>query len=559
MDRPSSRTLHDLLEEQAQRQGDAEAVVHAAGRTSYAELSSRAERVRLALRQAGVRRGDRVGLLVTNRIEWLECCFGAAGAQATVHAFNTWVTARELDHLLDQADCTVLVLLHGYGRHDYLEDLRGLVPELWECGPGQWKSRRYPSLRAVVVVGGEAPPGGLGYERWLREAAHAPMPEPSEEGVPSAVAAAVVLYTSGSTARPKAVPLLHYGMVENGYHIGERMGLSQLDRVWLGSPLFWSFGCANALMATLTHGATLVLQEQFSAVGAVDLMHREACTAAYLLPTLTRAIVNEEGVDVGRLGSLRTGLTIGTPDDVRLAVETLGVESLCNVYGSTETYGNCCVTPHDLPLADRLVCQGPPLPGVHLRIVDPVTRVPAPPGQVGEIEVTGYLTPGYLGTAEQNDVFTRDGYYRSGDLGHLDERGWLHYAARATDMIKTSGINVAPAEVEEFLLTVDGVAQVAVVGAPDESRGEVVVAFVVPEPGTSVEEQQVIASCRGGIAAYKVPARVIVVEELPKTGTGKLHRVGLRNLVAQPPADDPGHPGGKPSGRPIDASTASPS
>ena len=554
MDRPLSRTLYDLLEEQATPRGDVPAVVHRTGTATYAQLHSRADWARRALIQAGVTRGDRVGLLVTNRIEWLECCFGASGAQATVHAFNTWVTSRELDHLLEHADCSVLVLLERHGRRNYLEDLRSLVPEVWDADPGEWTSSRYPALRSVVVVGDAAPRGALEYERWLEEAASAPPADSWGRALPSAVNAAVVLYTSGSTARPKAVPLLQYGMIENGYHIGERMGLTDRDRVWLGSPLFWSFGCANALMATFTHGATLVLQEQFSPAGAVDLIEREACTAAYLLPTLTRAILHEEGVDVRRLASLRTGLTIGTPDDVRLAAQTMGVEGICNVYGSTETYGNCCVTPHDMSLADRLVCQGPPLPGVHIRIVDPASG-PVPAGEVGEIQVTGYLTPGYLGGARQGvDVFTEDGYYRTGDLGWLDERGWLHYSARATDMIKTSGINVAPAEVEEFLLTLEDVAQVAVVGAPDESRGEIVVAFVVPKQGRHLEEQQVLDSCRGGIASYKVPARVVVVEELPKTGTGKLHRVKLRQLVESAPGTGTGT---GPAGSPVGVSTGS--
>lgn len=534
MTRPRSRTLSDLLEEQAERCPDRPAVVHRDGSTTYAALRDRAEQVRRALVRGGVRRGDRVGLLVTNRVEWLETCFGAAGARATVHALNTWVTERELEHLLGQADCTVLVLLAEHGRHRYADDLRHLVPELWEAGPGRWRSSRYPSLRTVVVLDGAPVPGAVDYEAWL--AAGAEAPEPPGEGLPPAGEAAVVLYTSGSTARPKAVPLLHHGMVENGFAIGERMGLTGSDRVWLASPLFWSFGCANALMATFTHGATLVLQEQFKPAEAVELIERERCTVGYLLPTLTRALLEAEGFDAARLASLRTGLTIGTPDEVRLAVEGLGVEGICNVYGSTETYGNCCVTPHTMDLADRLVCQGPPLPGVRVRVVDPLTDEELPTGEVGEIRVTGYLTPGYLGQSPADSPFTADGWYRTGDLGRRDERGRLQYVVRATDMIKTAGINVAPAEVEEFLLTVDGVAQVAVVGAPDPARGEVVVAFVVPEPGRDLQEQELIEACRGDLASYKVPARVSVVDDLPKTGTGKLHRVKLRDAVAQLPS-----------------------
>jgi fatty-acyl-CoA synthase len=536
--RPRSRTLYDLLDEQAARLGDREAVVYAGGRISYSQLRRRSELVSRGLDGLGVGRGGRVGLLTTNRVEWLESTFGAAALGATVHAFNTWVTGREIDQLVGESECTVLVVLARHRRRDYLADLRELVPEMWEADPGEWTSRRFPALRSVVVVGGAAPRGAVAYEDWLAEAEKRPSAlETRPQGgfvLTRAVDIAVVLYTSGSTARPKAVPLLHYGMVENGFHIGERMGLTQDDRVWLGSPLFWSFGCANALMATFGHGATLVLQEQFDAAEAVALIERERCTAAYLLPTLTRAIAGLEGLDVGRLASLRTGLTIGTPDDVRIAVEKLGVRDLCNVYGSTESYGNCCVTPHELDLQDRLTSQGPPLPGVDVRVVDSETGALLPVGEVGELEVRGYLTPGYLRPGGRSTpILNEDGYYHTGDLASVDENGWLHYASRGTDMIKTAGINVAPAEVEEFLLTIDGVEQVAVVGAPDPNRGEIVVAYVVARPGSGLTAERVVDSCRGQIASYKVPARVLIVAELPKTDTGKLHRKLLREEAAR--------------------------
>lgn len=533
MDRPLSRTMHDVLDEKAEQAGDRPAIVHLAGTTTYGRLSERAGMVRRALQADGVGQQDRVGLLATNRIEWLEACLGASATGAAVHAFNTWVTGRELEHLLREAGCRVLVLMEGHGRQDYLADLRDLVPEVWESGPGTWRSSRYPDLRSVVVIDGTPPPGAVAYEEWLSKITTEPRAPTDPRALVSAMDVAVVLYTSGSTATPKAVPLLQHGMVENGFHIGERMGLTGQDRVWLSSPLFWSFGCANALMATFTHGATLVLQEQFDPAAAVDLIEAELCTVAYLLPTLTRALIGAEAFDARRLASLRTGVTIGTPEDVRLAAEQLGVAEICNVYGQTESYGNCCVTPHDAPLEQRLTGQGPPLPGVRVRIVDAVTDELVEAGVVGEVQVRGYLTPGYLGAAgAATRSFTDDGYYRTGDLGSLDKAGWLHYAARGTDMIKTAGINVSPAEVEEFLLTLEDVDQVAVVGAPDEVRGERVVAYVVPGPGRTLVEQEVIDRCRDAMASYKVPSTVHIVPGLPKTGTGKLSRNVLRDQAS---------------------------
>ena len=531
-----SRTLFDLLSGLASDRKDHPAVIHRAGTTTYGELYERASSVERSLRTLGVVSGDRVGLLAGNRIEWLESFFGAAGVGATVHSINTWVTPTELEDLLTRADCTVLVLQAGFGRHRYLEDVRQLVPEAWEASaPGDWSSAKFPSLRGIVVLNEDidTPRGAYDYEGWLNPARDdAPAARRSLTLI-SAATPAVVLYTSGSTAQPKAVPLLHYGLIENGFHIGERLGLGGEDRVWLGSPLFWSYGCANALMATFTHGATLVLQEQFVPAAAIALIESNACTAAYLLPTLIHALLSDPSFDRRRVATLRTGLTIGSPDEVRLAAESLGVASICNLYGSTEVYGNCCVTPHSATLDERLMSQGPPLPGVTLRIVNPQTAAIEPVGVVGEIQVKGYLTPGYIGVdMVSSGVFTDDGFYRSGDLGYLDERGWLHYVSRESDMIKTSGINVAPLEVEQCLLGVDGVGEVGVVGAPDTVRGELVIAYVVATSGQRLDEAALIGACRESLASYKVPARVVIVDELPKTDTGKLSRKLLREQAA---------------------------
>lgn len=529
--KPQSRTLSQLLREQADSHPDHVALADLAGPLTYAELRDRAISVASALHREGVRPGDRIGLLASNRREWVETFFGAALLGAPVCAFNTWVKSHDLDYLLGHSRVSVLVTLPRFGRGDFLEYLQELAPEMWDGKPGEWRSDRYPELHSVIVIGDAVATGATSY----RERIDSQRPT----GEPPAAAAtesqpAVILYTSGSTARPKAVPLVHRGLIENGFNIGERMGLTPADRVWLGSPLFWSYGSANAMMATLTHGATLVIQEQFDVRVAMQRISEHRCTAAYLLPTLTRAIVTDPAFDTAHTASLRTGLTIGSPDDVRLAAEAIGIPEICNVYGSTEVYGNCAVTPHDLPLADRMACQGPPLPGVEIRIVQPESGETLPTGAVGGIEVRGYVTPGYLDAPDQHaSAFTDDGFYRTGDLGFLDDRGMLHYTGRATDMIKTSGINVAPAEVEEFLLTHPSVVEVAVVGAPDEERGEIVVAFVVPERGGDLTPEMVQNHCRDGIASYKVPSTVLLVTELPKTDTGKVHRVRLKELAAE--------------------------
>jgi fatty-acyl-CoA synthase len=351
-----------------------------------------------------------------------------------------------------------------------------------------------------------------------------------DDDIPGIDDDAFILYTSGSTSQPKGVRLTHRGVVENGFHIGERQGLRQGDRVLLPVPLFWSYGCANALLAAFTHGAALVLQARFEAAAALDLIECHGCTAIYTLPGITSALIREPTFAPARTLSLRTGLTIGTAADVRAAAETLGAHEICNIYGASETYGNCCVTPHDWPLERRMACQGPPLPGNTIRIRNMDGDDILPAGVVGRVEVKGYVMPGYHGasSALNATVFTADGFFKTGDLGQIDSDGAIVFASRESEMIKKGGINVSPAEVEDVLMQHEDIAAAAVVGMPDEAKGEIVVAFVVPVAGRPLVPSAVLAHCRRMASSYKVPDRVFIRDSLPTTNTGKLLRRDLR-------------------------------
>lgn len=530
---PVSRTLPGLLEEMAAQDPEAPAVVAGQVRLSYADLSRRVRRAATALEGLGVCSGSRVALLSTNSAAWLEVAFGVLRRGARLDALNTWVRAYDLRHLLQTSAAEVLVMVPTAGSTDLLTELQQLLPALWQSAPGEWRSEDYPQLREVVLLD-DVPHRPCGARSWDTSLAHLGDGSngPGDLDLSRPHEVATVLYTSGSTRYPKAVPLVHSTMVENGFGIGERMGLQAADRVWLGSPLFWSFGVANAAMATMSHGACLVLQERFSPGEAGALLREERCTAAYLLPSITDALVAEAAEEVRALDHLRTGLTIGRPDEVRRVVEELGITGICNVYGSTETYGNCCVTPHTLPLEDRMVCQGEPLPGVEVRIIESVGDSVVPRGTAGEIHVRGHVMPGYLGDPTSTAaVMAEGGWYRTGDTGLMRADGRLQFIARHSEMIKTSGINVSPAEVESFLSEHPGIEDVAVVGAPHPTKGEVVVAFVSSHDAT-LSEGDVIDFCKGSIAGYKVPWSVILVDELPRTGTGKLARKQLSSLAA---------------------------
>ena len=346
---------------------------------------------------------------------------------------------------------------------------------------------------------------------------------------------AYILYTSGTTSTPKGVQLAHGGLIENMWNIGERQHLTHADRMWMGISLFWSFGCANALLAVMTHGGTIVLQESLDPAGALALIERESCTVYYGTPNIALALTEHPDRARRDLRSLRTGAAIGSPPAMQMVMD-LGAREICNVYGLTETYGNCSVTDaHDL--ADvRLHTVGRALPGMDIRIVDRETRRPLPPGEVGEILVRGYLTPGYYKDPERNAAaFDAEGFLVTGDLGFIDDDGRLRFRGRIKEMVKTGGINVAPLEVEEVLLGHPAVEQAYVVGLPDPRKEEILAAVVVLREGQGAEPEALRAFCKQALAAFKVPQafRVLKRDELPVTATGKVQKFRLAEMLAK--------------------------
>jgi fatty-acyl-CoA synthase len=525
---PLSRTLFDQLVEQAERSSDATAVICGERSVTYGQLMGRSGRVATALRSLGVGRGDRVGILINNRLEWLEVCFGGSALGAVVVPFSTWSTASELEFLLADSGVCVLVALAGFGEQDFAAILSALIPEATASGAAEWRCDRFPELRHVSILGHAEVPGFADY-RSLGEAARLDQRPAPGDGA-SATDDAMILYTSGSSSRPKAVRMMHCGVVENGFNIGQRQGLRNGDRVLVAPPLFWAYGGVNALPATLTHGATLVLQAKFEPGEALDLIEKHACTAIYTLPGMTSALIRHPDFAPRRTQSLRTGLTIGSPQDVMAAARVLGADEICNVYGGTETYGNCCVTWHHWPLERRANCQGLPLPGVEIRIVDAQTGQRLGAGKPGLVEVKGYLTPGYDGASaiHNADAFTADGFFRSGDIGRLTAAGEFVFVGRDTEMIKKAGINISPAEIEETLLRHPDVSQAGVIGVIDPEKGEIVVAFVVPGRGLSPTAESIETHCRTLASSYKVPDHIEICAALPLTVTGKVMRRDLK-------------------------------
>jgi len=532
-----ARTLGALLDDLARVQPDREAVVSRGARLTFAALHAHAESVARALLALGVRRGDPVAVLLPNRPEWLISAFAAAKIGAPLVAISTFSTPREIAWTLEHARPTVLVTMEAFRGRAYLGAVHDVVPELATATPGALRSARLPELRAVVTIDEALHAGVCAWTdlavrgetaKSTAVAAAQALVEPSD--------VALILYTSGSTATPKGVTLAHGGVIANGFDIGERQRLTAADRLWLSVPLFWSFGSANALPAILTHGGTIVLQESFEPGEALELMDGERCSVYYGMANMARAILEHPDRSRRALAAMRTGLTIGLPEDVAMTMEAVRAPELCNVYGATETYGNCAVTDAHDARELRLATQGLPLPGMEIRVVDPETGRRRVAGEVGEFRVKGHVTPGYYREPEQTRAaFDADGFFVTGDLGLLGDDGRVRFRGRLKEMIKTGGVNVAPLEVEAILLGHPGVKQAYVVGVPDRARGEVGVAAVELHAGETVAEDTLRAFCRERLASYKVPARIVFrkADEFPRTATGKVQKPRLREELQQ--------------------------
>jgi fatty-acyl-CoA synthase len=523
---PASRTIPALLDELASVFPEREALVGGGRRYTYGELRAEVRRIARALHALGVRRGDKVAILMGNQPEWAIADFAITLLGGVMVGVNTWATPRELEYILGHSDTRILVTAARFLKQDYRAMLEELEPH----------RERLPRLERIIGVGADVP------ETWLRYADLAPLAERVEEAaietaqralVPTDVA--YLLYTSGSTAAPKGVQLQHYALIENMWQIGERMHVTEQDRLWLAVSLFWGLGCENALFNLMTHGGCVVLQESFEPGEALRIISEERCTIFYGMPNMVQALAEHPDRWKYDISCLRAGGTLGTPEQLQRVVD-LGVKDISTIYGLTESYGNCTVADGHDPLEIRFTTVGRPLPGVDLRIIDVESGAEQLCGAVGEIRLKGYVTIGYYKDADKNrEAFDRNGYFRTGDLGFLDEAGYLHFRGRLKEMIKTGGINVAPVEVEESLLRHPAVKLAFVTGIPDERRDEVIAAVIVRQDGKNVNEQALTEHCRRELASYKVPRLFAFVNEadLPLTTTGKLQKNRLADFFTR--------------------------
>jgi fatty-acyl-CoA synthase len=529
MEAPSSKTVGKLLTEISAKYPTHTAIVHDRGELTYQALNTEVDRAARSLLALGLRRGDPVAALMGNQPEWMIVCFAVARIGAIFVPLSTWYRSTELAWSLRHTGAASLVCVDSFLGHNFAADLNVLIPELATAKPGNLHAESYPALRSVTVLGAPSP-GAYSWEEFI-EIGRSTTPESLRAAVEAVTPEDLmfILYTSGSTAEPKGVTLRHRGVVENSFGIGERRGITSSDRVWLGSPLFYALGAVNAMPATVTHGATLVLQGHFTAARAIETIQRVRATIFYGTSNMIRAIVEDPTYSKVKLQSLRGGAAGISTAERRILIEDIGAIEATPSYGLTETYGNATGGFTNDSMLLKLSTAGTALPGFELRIADPETRRALPVGQTGLLLIRGYVTDSYFKNPEETErVIDSDGWFDTGDLGSIRADGYFRFEARVKEVIKVGGINVSPLEVEQLLLKYPAIQQAYVVGIPDALRGEVVVAVVVSYTG--FEETKLREHLRGTAAGYKMPRHFLLRTdaEIPRLASGKVARIKLR-------------------------------
>ncbi|MES2496950.1 MAG: AMP-binding protein [Pseudomonadota bacterium] len=511
-------TIGALIEATATRIPDATALIvrHQGIRWTYAELLARVDDLARGFVASGLLPGDRIGIWSPNCVEWVLVQFAAARAGLILVNINPAYRAGEMQRALEMVGCAALVLAPSFKSSDYVAMLAEVRDQL-------------PDLRLVFSIGeGEHP--GCRPLSGIARGSDAVLPDDIRPEDPTNIQ-----FTSGTTGLPKGATLSHRNIVNNGYMVGYRIGLSPADIVCIPVPLYHCFGMVMGNLACVSHGATMCFPgEGFDPASALATVAAERCTALYGVPTMFVAMLEHSDFDRYDLSSLRTGIMAGSLCPISVMQAVLGRMNMHEVtiaYGMTETSPVSFQSAMDDSVELRVSTVGPVQPHLEAKVIGPDGDI-VPLGEPGELCTRGYsVMLGYWDDPEKTaDVIDAEGWMHTGDLATLDEQGYCRIVGRIKDMIIRGGENIYPREIEEHLLTHPDVVDAQIFGVPDEKFGEEVCAWVISRSG-GLSEAEVFAHCRGKIAHYKVPRHVRLVEGFPLTVTGKVQKFQMREMM----------------------------
>jgi len=525
----ADHTVWGVLDSACASNPDKELLIVDGARYTYRRVHESATRLAESFANWGVVPGDVIALWLPNGFEWVTTFFAAARLGAITFGINTRLRMDETAGLLQQSQAKVFVISHARGSSNYVDTTLQLIPEL-RGSNGSVTSDRLPNLNHVVCTGETAVPGMHRWQNLLK-------PEPYKSARPAFVNArsiALLQSTSGSTAKPKCVKLRHESLIRNGFNSGERMGLTQNDKVFAPGPFFHVGGLVTGLLDVVTHGATLVTTAHYEAGKALEVLEREQCTARLGIDTMYQRELEHPEFASRDLRHLQKGAFMGASHVFRDACTKMGIPGLISIYGLSEASPIVATTAPTDSIDVRASTVGRPHEGVEVRIMDLQTRQSMAPGETGEIWVRGWnIMEGYfndpVATAQALD---EDGWLHTGDLGRWAGSN-LVFAGRAKDVIRVGGENVSAQEVENVLLAHPAIRTVQVVAVQDRDLGEVPFAFIEPHPDAAWTAEEMVVFCTERLARFKTPREFHLIREWPMTGVGKIQKVTLRDWAAE--------------------------
>lgn len=539
--------IHRFLERMAARFPDTEAVVsrHQDARFTYSAFFREVDRLARGLLALGVGKGERVGIWAVNNVEWLLLQIATARVGAVLVNVNPAYRSAELKHALKAARVQTLFLMPSFRRSHYADMVRALCPEAERHPDGGWRCRRLPELRHLVILDPERPDDperpAQGFLTWAEVLERGKtIPGDALDARSSILEggdAINIQFTSGTTGFAKPVVLSHRNILNNGFAVAEVMRLTERDRLCVPVPFYHCFGMVLANLACLSHGSTIVIPApHFDAAAVLAAVEEERCTALHGVPTMFVAELALENFTDYDLSSLRTGIMAGAPCPPRLMRRVLGeigCEEILIAYGQTEASPVTHITRPSDSFERRVETVGTNLPHQEVRVVDPENGKTVPFGTQGELCFRGYhVMRGYFEQDEATrEAIDEGGWLHSGDLGVMDEDGYVRITGRLKDMIIRGGENIYPAEIEAYLATHPKVVQAAVFGIPDDRWGEEVGAWVQLKSGERLDTEELRVWAAERLAHFKVPRYLRIVDDFPMTVTGKIQKFRIRELV----------------------------
>ncbi len=507
-------------------------------RWTYKKLQQEVDRLASGLIALGIEPGDRVGVWGPNSYEWVITQFATAKIGAILVNVNPAYRLFELEFVLNKVECKAIIAAEKFKSSEYLNMLNALAPELATCEPGYLRAGKLPNLTTVIRMGEERSPGMFNFEDVCNlggDEEHARLAALRDVLLPDD--AINIQFTSGTTGNPKGATLTHCNILNNGYESGKGMALTPDDRLCIPVPLYHCFGMVLGVLAAVTRGATMVFPSPvFDPLTTLQAVEAEKCTALHGVPTMFVTELDHPEFASFDVSTLRTGIIAGAPCPEKLMqqiINDLHMENVLIGYGQTEVSPiNHMTLPED-SLENRTQTVGRPIPYVEIKIVDANNRV-VPIGEQGEICTRGYsVMKGYWGDPEQTAETIVNGWLHSGDLGTMNEDGYVRITGRIKDMIIRGGENIYPREIEEFLYTHPKIAEVQVFGVEDPKMGEEVCAWIQLVDGETSTEEEIRDFCRGQITHFKIPRYVRFVDEYPMTVTGKIRKIDMRAMMAE--------------------------